>query len=86
MVSLRWVEAKEASLTGAKSSPFSMVTLLTSVSALVDCSWRSSLLATIWARLTAAEAMASQKQRQKMIDSLVDMMSIMQILKIYECE
>ena len=67
--------AKEARLTGAKSSPFSMVTLLTSVSALVDCSCRFSLLATIWARLTAAEAMGSQRQRQRLIDSLVNMMA-----------
>lgn len=38
LVSLREAEAMEARLTGAKSSPFSIVTLLTSVSALVDCS------------------------------------------------
>ena len=75
LVSLKEVEAMEASLTGAKSSPFSMVTLLTSVSALVDCSCRFSLLATIWARLTAAEAMGSQRQRQEMIDSLVNMLT-----------
>ena len=63
-----------------------MVTLLTSVSALVDCSWRSSLLATIWARLTAAEAMARQRERQRMSDSLVNMMAGVWMLGNVECE
>ena len=57
-------------LTWEAVNPFRTATSLTSLSAFVDCSSRSSLLATIWARLTAAETRASQRKREVMMEVL----------------